>query len=428
MPRESADDGLLAQFNLLSEVSTSRHLTVLDHAVATHIIKRYRRDFQNARASLRYLEQAAGALRPNIIASRDRLVRAGVLSVAREGAGTRPTEYTLNFCYKASGIASETASSGIDGNTSGGIEGDTSNQSSGIECDTESCLHVPADIAGLHVSKSVVAPLAADGLPAVAPRAPDGFDSIWRAYGKLGNKAKSRAAFDALTDPDVEHIAERAAAWAASAKPDARRMPLEKWLEQERYDEAERSPVPRAAKVETSTRRGVWTPALRITSVEESGSVFSDWWLTVTLDGDGGERRMRLQGYAAGQSGPAPDGDALACLFDAIGDHTGWVGQRVRLQLDGETIVGAERCRVARRVRAAACELVQRRGELVLCLTLAAADGAPEGRQEIVVESHRSGGAGSRPAATDAAVRGAWDGRHARGRVLLRRHPLPDRG
>jgi hypothetical protein len=46
--------------------------------------------------------------------------------------------------------------------------------------------------------------------------------------------------FAAIDNPDVDHIAERAAAWAASAKPGQRRMPLEKWLAAEKYDEADR--------------------------------------------------------------------------------------------------------------------------------------------------------------------------------------------
>jgi hypothetical protein len=77
-----------------------------------------------------------------------------------------------------------------------------------------------------------------------------GFERIWRAYGRYGNKQSSRRAFEAIADPDVDYIAKRAASWAASAKPGQRRMPLEKWLEQERYDEADRNVKPREARVE----------------------------------------------------------------------------------------------------------------------------------------------------------------------------------
>ncbi|MBH5371432.1 hypothetical protein [Bradyrhizobium glycinis] len=67
------------------------------------------------------------------------------------------------------------------------------------------------------------------------------FERIWKAYGRYGNKQASRRALEAIPNPDVDHIASRAAAWAASAKPGQRRMPLEKWLEAEKYDEADRS-------------------------------------------------------------------------------------------------------------------------------------------------------------------------------------------
>ncbi|KYK47280.1 hypothetical protein A1D31_31425 [Bradyrhizobium liaoningense] len=73
------------------------------------------------------------------------------------------------------------------------------------------------------------------------------FERIWKAYGRYGNKQASKRAFEDIASPDVDHIASRAAAWAASAKPGRRRMPLEKWLEQERYDEADRSVNARTA-------------------------------------------------------------------------------------------------------------------------------------------------------------------------------------
>lgn len=70
-----------------------------------------------------------------------------------------------------------------------------------------------------------------------------GFERVWRAYGKLGNKTASRTAFAAIPDVDVDHIATRAEAWAAGAKPGRKRMPLEKWLSLEKWDEADRSLV-----------------------------------------------------------------------------------------------------------------------------------------------------------------------------------------
>lgn len=92
-----------------------------------------------------------------------------------------------------------------------------------------------------NVSIDVSATALAPGL-AAAPGG-DGFEMVWRAYGKLGNKAAARDVFATIIEPDVDHIAGRAASWAASAKPGRPRMPLEKWLAAERYDEADRSVV-----------------------------------------------------------------------------------------------------------------------------------------------------------------------------------------
>ncbi|WP_027060531.1 hypothetical protein [Mesorhizobium loti] len=89
-----------------------------------------------------------------------------------------------------------------------------------------------------------VSALPAAGLAAAAPA---GFENIWIAYGKHGSKVAARAAFAAIVNPDVDHIAERAASWAASAKPGKKRMPLEKWLAAEKYDEADRMVERKAA-------------------------------------------------------------------------------------------------------------------------------------------------------------------------------------
>lgn len=91
-------------------------------------------------------------------------------------------------------------------------------------------------------NSNVSGPMAAGCLAAPAAA---GFEKIWIAYDRLGNKAAARAEFSKLIDPDVDHIAARAASWAASARPGRRRMPLEKWLAAEKYDEADRRVEPK---------------------------------------------------------------------------------------------------------------------------------------------------------------------------------------
>lgn len=107
---------------------------------------------------------------------------------------------------------------------------------------------------GERPESSKVGVSAAAGTPAAdAPGAATGFERIWNAYGKLGNKQESRKAFATICSPDINHIAERAASWAASAKPGQKRMPLEKWLAAERYDEADRQTLaPAAPRTSTS--------------------------------------------------------------------------------------------------------------------------------------------------------------------------------
>ena len=100
---------------------------------------------------------------------------------------------------------------------------------------TKTLLLDPSTDSGTGNSTAAVAPL---GLTAASPCA--GFDDVWIAYGRYGNKTAAREAFAAIANPNVEHIAERAASWASSAKPGQRRMPLEKWLQREKYDEADR--------------------------------------------------------------------------------------------------------------------------------------------------------------------------------------------
>jgi hypothetical protein len=102
---------LLSQYKLLRSVIDAPWATRLDHKIASHVIDRYFAKFGNARASLRYLEQATGATRPNIIESLRRITDNGVISVTRQGIGTRPTEYDLNFDFASKsprGIAGDT--------------------------------------------------------------------------------------------------------------------------------------------------------------------------------------------------------------------------------------------------------------------------------------------------------------------------------
>jgi hypothetical protein len=116
---------LLKQYKLLGAVIDASWATRLDHKIARHVIDRYFAKFGNARASLRYLEAATGAERNKIIPSLRRIIEKGVISVLRQGIGTRPTEYDLNFDFgtRSSSGAREGTSSGAREGTSTGARG-----------------------------------------------------------------------------------------------------------------------------------------------------------------------------------------------------------------------------------------------------------------------------------------------------------------
>jgi hypothetical protein len=128
--------------------------------------------------------------------------------------------------------------SGTHGDSTIATHGGHTNLVSGTHGGSESDLLLTGLEAELVVSEKVSASGPGAEAPAVAGI---DFERVWRAYGRYGNKQASRRAFDTIINPDVDHIAKRAAAWAASAKPGQRRMPLEKWLAAEKYDEADRS-------------------------------------------------------------------------------------------------------------------------------------------------------------------------------------------
>jgi hypothetical protein len=99
-PAVASEPGsLLTQYKLLRAVIDAPWATRLDHKITSHVIDRYFAKFGNARASLRYLEQATGAKRGKIIGSLRRIIDNGVISIIRQGVGTRPTEYDLNFDF-----------------------------------------------------------------------------------------------------------------------------------------------------------------------------------------------------------------------------------------------------------------------------------------------------------------------------------------
>ncbi|MCP3400245.1 hypothetical protein [Bradyrhizobium sp. CCGB20] len=264
--KKHAPDSLKYQWRLLGSVTRSGWATSLDKSIAFEIIDNYRKERGDSRASLRYLEKATGAARPNVIASVRRLCENGPFSVALQGGGTRPTAYALHFdkvAEKPSGNAGNTTSdavpSGNAGNTTVVSRAIPLDEASGIVGNTKSVLQVDglqADLLDRMIDPAApLAPPLADGLGATAaggtavevrPDTPADtwptFEALWRAYAHAKGKKEARAAWDALpAEVDRAAVIEAAkawqASWAAQGKPDAPRFALARWLKDERYDE-----------------------------------------------------------------------------------------------------------------------------------------------------------------------------------------------
>jgi hypothetical protein len=250
--------GLLDQYNLLGAIIDSPWATRLDHKVARHVIDRYYPKHGNGRASLRYLEQATGSSRSNITTSIRRLAENGAIIITRQGQGTRPTEYALNFEFPASGTVDVTSSDDVPsvpvGVTSSGHVDSTSSASSVPVGVTESYLHYPAYKPDILIDRDDTRPPSASplagglaapaaGESAVEESAPEPtFEALWRAYGHAKDKKKASAAWKELpAEIDRAEVIEAAAAWqaswAAQGKPNAPRFTLARWLADERYDE-----------------------------------------------------------------------------------------------------------------------------------------------------------------------------------------------
>jgi hypothetical protein len=265
---------LLKQYKLLGAVIDAPWATRLDHKITRHVIDRYYAKFQNARASLRYLEKATGATRGNIIESLRRITDNGVISVIRQGVGTRPTEYDLNFDFAAKaprGTPDSTSTSGtVDSTPSGAAQG-TSTASSGTAHGTESYLrNMSTDMLTVsRIEDTPAVPTAppVSGLeadPAASAVDPGGFEALWAVFPRKHQRAKAQAAYKALAPDAALHadLMASAIAWAAHYEKTATEKKwwkhMHTWLVEERYLEDLPEPYenPKEAAIARAREKG----------------------------------------------------------------------------------------------------------------------------------------------------------------------------
>ncbi|MGY4371100.1 hypothetical protein ACVW1A_007165 [Bradyrhizobium sp. LB1.3] len=340
--------GLLDQYNLLGAIIDSPWATRLDHKVARHVIDRYYPKHGNGRASLRYLERATGSSRSNITTSLRRLAENGAIIITRQGQGTRPTEYALNFDLSASvpvdvTSTDEVPSGTVDVTSSGHADNTTSNSSVPVDV-TESYLLNPAYKAEIQIDRvdpaAPTAPPLADGLAATAAggtaveeRAPakPTFELCYRTYAFLKGKKEAKAAWGALpAEVDRAAVIEAAkawqASWAAQGKPDAPRYALARWLKDERYDEDAPkgfTKVEKASKAKSKSAGkgdlgiGANIKHFTITAHETDGDVFADWYETFSFRADDGQefsKRLHVV-CAAAEFAEGADGELKHSLY-----------------------------------------------------------------------------------------------------------------
>lgn len=248
-PRTANPGTLLAQWWTLGAVLADRRTTGRHGAVAWVIIDRYMQKYGSGRASLRYIEKAAGISRHTVIKACRELVEWGYFD-QHVGIGTRPTEYSPKWLVVH---PSTPLASGEPLCTTGGEPICTTRIASGAPVCTENYLREPADEPASRVSRNQnthaapTAPLS-DGLSATdagtaRDPASDPFDTFFQSYPRKYQKPKARAAWDKLApDADMaERIVDAAGRWAEhyQANPvDKKWIPAPaNWLAGERFDE-----------------------------------------------------------------------------------------------------------------------------------------------------------------------------------------------
>lgn len=244
--RSTTPASLLSQWWTLGTITADRRTTGRHAKVAWVIIDRYRQDFGNGRASVRYIARACD-LSASIVSKACReLVEWGYFS-QNVGIGTRPTEFTPNWATVPP--VSNTKADNISvpqGSNTCVPQGSNANDDSVLPVSHESYLPYPADKAGLRVSRNEfeaapVAPLADGLVAAAADPASGGFGEFWSIWPRKHGKPAARIAFGKVDAGLHDTILAAARSWSehyAKHGVEKRWIPEPaNWLAKERWDE-----------------------------------------------------------------------------------------------------------------------------------------------------------------------------------------------
>lgn len=244
--RTTAPASLLSQWWTLGTITADRRTTGRHAKVAWVIIDRYRQDFGNGRASVRYIARACD-LSASIVSKACReLVEWGYFS-QNIGVGTRPTEFTPNWAtVPPLSNAKAIDVSVLQGSNTSVLHGSNANFDSVLPVSNESYLLKPADRTGLQLvgnefDAAPLAPLSAGLATAEADTASGGFDEFWSTWPRKHGKAAARVAFGKVDKALHSTIMDAAIAWASHyAKHDVETKWIPEpanWLKGERWDE-----------------------------------------------------------------------------------------------------------------------------------------------------------------------------------------------
>lgn len=422
MSEDKKESRFLKKWKLVRAAARDKHhLSMGDVSVLMALCDRYGSKYDPdapALAGHAILGAMSGLSRRATIDSTRRLLNAGYISVVELGSGTRGTRYGLSFTRGEDHITTrKDSSSGEAQFTTVVNPGAPLDPLSGEAHFTESPPTESRLQAGLHVvgnnfEAAPMAPLTVGLAATAAESAPGEFGEFWKTWPRKHGKKKAELEWSRLDRGQRDQAIASASAWAlhySTNGTDTKWIPEPaNWLKNERWDEdlplihmdakgaaiakaKANGPAKPTERTAPSSLRTTVTEKLRILSVEEIGSQFSDYRVRLKFDDASGNVVEHVL-HALDEGGSGEDFDAYNSICEISNDLTLWPGQRVYLEMDGGSVVKALPAKSGERlVTIVSAPIRDRDSERTIVAELQAAGGdgvnEPEGFLEITFES-----------------------------------------